>query len=83
MKKKILIIIPSLDVGGGAEKIAASLSNRLSEKFKKDLNESQGKSRKRKPIELEYSMGFRTIKTSMDKGILLICPRLYSSWIWQ
>jgi len=34
MKKKILIIIPSLDVGGGAEKIAASLTNRLSEKFK-------------------------------------------------
>ena len=34
MKKKILIIIPSLDVGGGAEKIAASLTNSLSEKFK-------------------------------------------------
>ena len=33
MKKKILIIIPSLTIGGGAEKIAASLTNRLSEKF--------------------------------------------------
>jgi glycosyltransferase involved in cell wall biosynthesis len=34
MKKKILIIIPSLVLGGGAEKIAASVTNRLSEKFK-------------------------------------------------
>ncbi len=33
MKNKVLIIIPSLEVGGGAEKVAASLTKKLAEKY--------------------------------------------------
>lgn len=34
MHKKILFLIPSLEIGGGAEKIASSLTTKLSERYK-------------------------------------------------
>ncbi|MFX1363463.1 MAG: glycosyltransferase [Promethearchaeota archaeon] len=33
MKKKILIVIPSLEIGGGAERVAASLTKKLAKKY--------------------------------------------------